>query len=821
MFRATLPLFRSVPHSRKPLAVAILGASLALQVGILQPLLSTTGQARAESATRQYSIEPGPLGAVLSRFASESGVVLSFDAGLTSGKRSQGLSGRYSLEQGFAQLLAGSGLKVMRSDSGDYLLAPRGSDDVLEMDATSVTGQQLGATTEGTGSYTTGSSSTATKLNLSLRETPQSVSVITRQRMDDQNMQNLDDVLHNTTGITIIRNGAERSEYVARGQLVDNLQIDGVPTNISNSYSMDALSKPVTEIYDRIEVVRGATGLMEGAGNPAAAINLVRKRPTVEPQLQVTTSAGSWDNYKTVVDASSALNDQHTLRGRTVISYNNANSYLDTQQKENQLFYGILEADLGESTLGTLGYSFQKERNSGYDWSALPTQADGKFLPLSRKTSLTGDWNHLDKRNTTVFANLEHRFDNDWKIVGALNQTWAKSDFLGNFTMLVPGTQSSFRLQPRLFRYDDTQTSLDGYAQGPFQLLGRQHELVVGLNARKDDFDYHGGNDVGYSYVFDINDYASSFNPPRPTGLDVNKWKYNITQEQEGVYAASRFSLTDSTSLILGSRISWFKTETLTNVTRRIESEYSENGEVTPYAGIVQDLNNNLSAYASYTEIFKPQNNLDRNGSILDPMTGSNYELGLKGEFLDKTLNASLALFQTDQSGRAEYVDDEELCPAGCYRASEKVRNRGVDLDFNGALTPDWNLSVGYTYTQSKYVGGEQKGDDYTQSAPRHLFKLATDYRLPGDWSKTRVGGSFYAQSKMVQSEYGEDYKIEQDAYHLTSLHVIHELDRHFELQYNLDNVFNKKYYQTVGNTNYWNFQGEPRNFNLTLRAKF
>mgnify|MGYP006199215311 CR=1 FL=1 len=138
-----------------------------------------------------------------------------------------------------------------------------------------------------------------------------------------------------------------------------------------------------------------------------------------------------------------------------------------------------------------------------------------------------------------------------------------------------------------------------------------------------------------------------------------------------------------------------------------------------------------------------------------------------------------------------------------------------------GEVLPDWNVSAGYTYTQSKYIGGEQKGEDFNGASPRHLFKVATDYRLPGTLNPLRVGGSFYAQSEMAQTEVGKDYRIRQDAYHLTNLHAIYEINRNLELQYNLDNVFDKKYYQTLGNTNYWNFYGEPRNFNVALRAKF
>ncbi|CAM3748874.1 Ferric-pseudobactin BN7/BN8 receptor [Pseudomonas reidholzensis] len=797
---------------RHPLALAIVVALAS------QATLAQADSAAVAAQQQTLEVAAGPLARQLNLLASQAGILIGGDAALTANKQGQAVHAS-SVEQALAQMLAGTGVEAVRTGEREFQLIAQAdaSASALTLGSTTISGQGLADVSEGTHSYATGRSSTATKLPMTLRETPQSVTVVTRQRMDDQNLKNLDDVMNNATGVMVVKNGGERSLYQARGQLVDTLQIDGVPTNISNAYSMDAISKPTTDIYDRVEIVRGATGLMEGAGTPSASINLIRKRPTAEPQALIETSVGSWDDYKTMVDLSSPLNEAGTLRGRSVIAYNNANSYLDTAQKENQLFYGILEADLSESTLATFGFSYQKERNSGYDWSGLPIHTNGEFYPLSRSTSLTGDWNHLDKRNTSVFGDIQHTFANDWKSVVAVNQMWSKADFLGNYTWPA-GATDQFTLNPRHFRYDDTQTSIDGYASGPMQLFGRQHELILGGNWRKDDFDYHGGRDAGYRYVVDMNNLGA-FDPPKPTGLNVNQWKYNRTQEQKGVYVAGRFSLTDSTKVILGSRLSWVSYDDLNFVTSALKPHYSKSGEVTPYAGLVQDLNEHFTAYASYTEIFKPQSNQALDGSTLAPMTGSNYEIGLKGEFFDKRLQGSVAVYQADQTGRPEQIACAQAW--SCYRASDKVRNRGFELELNGELTPDWNLSAGYTYNQSKYAGGVQKGENFNSASPRHMFKLATDYRLPGSLNHLRVGGSFYAQSTMVQTEYGKDYKIQQDAYHLTNLHAIYEINKNLEVQYNLENVFDKKYYQTLGNPNYWSFYGEPRNFNLALRAKF
>lgn len=796
----------------KTLSVSI---ALALSLGPLE--------ARAQDVAMQISIPAQPLGRALLLLGRQTSLQIFYAQELVQGRAAAAISGNVTPEQALRQMLRGTGIEYSRRGDSVTLSRPA-SGNVTELAPVMAEGD-LSSSTEGTGLYSAaGPSTTATGLGLTLRETPQSVTVVTRQRIDDKNMQNLDDVLQSTTGIAITQNGAERSIYLARGQIVENMQIDGIATNIANAYSFDAINKPTTEIYERVEVVRGATGLMEGAGNPSAAINLVRKRPGDERQGIVTVSAGSWDNFRTMLDVSSPLNDAKTLRGRAVLAYTDADNFSHAASKQNQLFYGILEGDLTANTTVTAGISYQKDRNRGYDWSGLPTRADGSFYPMTRKTALVGNWNYLNKRNTNFFGDVQHRFDNGWKLTLAGNWLSAKSDFLGNYTQRTTG--NVFRLHPRLFQYDDTQWGLDAYASGPFQLFGREHELVIGASTRKDDFDYHGGSDPSYFYTLDM-DNLGAFNPPAPTGLNANMWQYNITQKQQGIYTAGRFNLTDTTKLIMGARMSWYSLNRFSQTSVRRESSYKKHGKITPYIGVVQDLTKELSAYASYTEIFRPQENIGVDGGILDPMTGQNYEVGLKGEFLNRNLNVSLALFQTDQKGRANLVNNIELCPEGvfsCYSSAEKVRSRGIDFEISGALTPAWNISLGYTYTQSKYVKGELSGAAFEPKYPRHLFKVATDYRLPNSLNKLRVGGSIYAQSGIEEGSTPDDdtpYKISQSSYALVGLHAVYDVNKNLTVQFNVDNLFDKKYYQSVGNPDYWSFFGRPRTFSLALRATF
>jgi outer membrane receptor for ferric coprogen and ferric-rhodotorulic acid len=188
---------------------------------------------------------------------------------------------------------------------------------------------RLDLPSEETGSYTGRSSSSATGLDLSLRETPQSVSVITQEQMDDFRLLSINDVLDNVPGITVERVETDRTYYSARGSDITNFQVDGI--GIPMPYGL--IDGDIdTAVYDRIEVVRGANSLMSATGNPSATVNFIRKRPTADFNTSVNVSAGSWNNYRLESDVSGTLNEAGSLRGRAVVAKQDKDSYLDRSE---------------------------------------------------------------------------------------------------------------------------------------------------------------------------------------------------------------------------------------------------------------------------------------------------------------------------------------------------------------------------------------------------------------------------------------------------------------------------------------------------------
>jgi outer membrane receptor for ferric coprogen and ferric-rhodotorulic acid len=692
------------------------------------------------------------------------------------------------------------------------------ADGIRELPGITVTASDPGESTEDTGSYTTGQTSAATRLPLSLRDTPQSVTIVTRQRMDDQQMDSIRDVLENTTGISSATLDSERVSYYARGFRISNFQYDGVPTSELPDAFVPGEGVLDTAFYDRVEVVRGATGLLNGVGNPSASINLVRKRPQRAFSASGSLAAGSWDRHRGTVDVSTPLAGDGRLRGRLIGAYQEGGSQMDYYRQRRRSFYGVVDADLGSRTTLSLGYEYQDIDPDGITWGGVPLfYSDGSRARWSRAKNLAARWNSWDSTLRTAFATLEHRYDNGWKIRANLSQKRTESN--GEFFSALgyPDRATGIGLLPVALQshLDSRQNSLDLMAGGPFRLLGREHELVAGaMGSRRKAHDRSTGFVFPDAPMGSVYDWDGRY--PKPDFSAVPHSPTDTTVKQSGFYAAARFSLADPLKLIVGGRFSDYELDQ--NADGRA-FHYKKTAKFIPYAGVVYEINDTYSAYASYTEIFDPQTQRDRNGDVLPPTTGKNREIGIKGEYLDGRLTASLALFDIRQDHVAQ-TDAGHLMPDGAqaYYAANGTRSRGFDLDVQGELARGWNLYAGMSHFTARTGDGARLSSEI----PRSTVRLFTTYRLPGAWNRLTLGGGVNWQSRYFQEATGPQDAVEagQKAYALTSLMARYELNDRTALTANVNNLFDKKYYAMAGFYNQYLY-GESRNFMLNLGYRF
>jgi outer membrane receptor for ferric coprogen and ferric-rhodotorulic acid len=703
--------------------------------------------------------------------------------------------------------------------------------ETLQLGATNISAQGLGATTEGTQSYTTGATSSATGLPLSLRETPQSVTVITRQQMDDRGVQSVGDALRNTPGISTQKYDSDRTEFSARGFAITNFQYDGVNLPYDGVYGENPNNGDDASSIDRVEVIKGATGLMTGSGDPSATVNLIRKKPIKEFKASISGTVGSWDAYRTVGDISGSLTDSGNVRGRFVGAYSDKNSYLDHYSQKKDLFYGILEADLTDDTLLTFGIDKSSTTPRGTSWTGNPVYfADGGRTDFPRHFNSGADWSRRDFDNITYFASLEQALANDWKFKVSLDQKTTDHDTrLASASGGNPDRATGEGMFLYWGRWEGhrVQNTADVNVSGPFTLGGREHELIAGVMT---SHSRQTGSTYDTSAFAQVPGGIYDWNGDLPKQDFPKNGKYERTQSQNGVYLATRLHPTDDLSVILGSRLSTFKynEDYRYNAGAGLDdthASYKEHGVVTPYAGLVYDLDDTYSVYTSYTRIYQPQTYKDINGSTLAPVEGDSYEAGLKAAYFDGRLNASLAFFRIEQDGIAESIGTNAVTNEGIYKAIDGATTKGVELELAGELADGWNVSAGYTYARTRDAD-EQRiyGYPLSTTKPEHVVRTFTTYRLPGMFDKVTVGGGISWQSafygKIYSAPAGDYTRIKQGGYTLVDLMTRYQYNEHLSFTVNANNVFDKKYLTGLGNFD-TTFYGEPRNLMLTTKWDF
>lgn len=800
-----LPLFANTSMTRA-VRLALFGLTLASLPGLA--LMPTPALAQTQAA---YAIPAGPLGKALTQFGVQAGVTISFDTDQARHLTSTGLNGSYTVEDGLARLLANSGMHAERQSNGGYILVANAEQSALQLGATQVTTNQLGTVTEGTGSYTPGTIATATRLVLTPRETPQSISVVTRQAMDDFGLNSIDDVMRHTPGITVSTYDSERTNYYSRGFSINTFQYDGIPTLRDAQYSAGQTLTDMA-LYDRIEVLKGATGLLTGAGGVCGTLNLIRKKPTADFQGSIELGAGSWDNYRSQIDVSGPLTETGNIRGRAVAAYNDKHSFLDHYSRKTSVFYGILEADLDEDTLLTVGADYQDSDPKGSSWtgSRMIFDAEGKELDLPRSFNNGPKWGSWAQYTRTAFATLEHSFSNGWVAKGQYNhQINAYHAPLGALSQ-DSGNQSS--LFARKYVGETTSDSLDAYATGPFELFGREHELVLGQSVAISTWKNKAYNALFASGTNSADFYTWDGDIPEPAWVKYRD--FDQTTRQTGSYLTSRFSVTDEMHLLLGARLANYQ------VTGNSKSK--ESGKVVPYAGLTYDLNDNFTAYTSYTEIFQPQTDYrDRNDKMLEPDEGKNYEVGIKGEFFNGALNTSLAYFEVHETNRPELDTSPgaALINDSPYYGT-KSKTKGYEAEISGELATGWQLQAGYTHK----IARDDNGKKIATWEPEDQINLYTTYKLTGSLDKLTLGGGARWQSEGWKSISNAGLRrsevLTQDAYWLVDLMARYQITENLSATLNVNNVFDKNYYTNIG---FYDsaYPGDPRNMMVTTRWNF
>ena len=693
-----------------------------------------------------------------------------------------------------------------------------------------VPGVNRSTRTENKDTYTTSAMKTTTGLALSPKETPQSVSVITKKQLSERGITNMQDALKTTTGINVIPDSA-RWRYQSRGFFIDKIEEDGIATSVPGSSGNpwnDPQSMTNLAIYDHIEVVRGATGLTQSNGEPGGTINAVRKKPTAKTQASATVQADRFGKVYATGDVSGSLNEAKTVRGRLVGAISRNDNFQDKKAGNEQMIYGVADANLGENTKITAGAMFQHNQETPEIYGV--PMGNGFNLNLPYKTYLGADWNKSKFNKLNVFTELEHYFNDDWKVSSKLDFTRSTSEqnfaFIANTGGRFPGVVRNGLLSGATENIQNYQNTGRTWAwqnnlTGKFDLFGKSHDVFATHSYIREKSDSYNVWKARKSHPYNVYTFDwGSLNKPDWSKGNANYTDTSTTVTNHALSVGVRWNPLDNLHILSAWRFTHWTHKSENHKTKK-RADYHKNTFV-PYLGINYDITPNHTLYGSYTTIDKPQRVVDMNNSLLDPIKGKNYELGWKADwFGNGKLQSSLALFRVYQTNRPYDLDKRNSAGEWAYVAQGKIRSQGFEAELSGNITDNWMVFAGYTYNTSKYMqnegGSYTIGTNFSKHTPRHMFRLFTSYRLPFDNQKWTINGGITAQSSTNSL-----WNVGQGGYMLVDAGVSYKANDNFTVSLVGRNLGDKRYYENhrVRTMGINNLYGEPRNIMLKVDWK-
>ncbi|HTG38019.1 TonB-dependent siderophore receptor [Sphingomonas sp.] len=676
---------------------------------------------------------------------------------------------------------------------------------------------------------------TSTRLPLSLKETPQSVTVVDRQRIEDFNLNTVADVLAQTPGVTVNTIDSNRSNFNVRGFAVRNFQLDGVPTIYQVSgYENSAVGDMA--IYDRVEIVRGAAGLLAGVGDPSATVNLIRKRAPRELRGYFNLTAGSWSYYRMEADVGGPLTRDGAVRARVAAAYTDTESYIDLQHDRNPVVYATIEADVTPHTRLRVGGDYLRTNSQGAGWGTVPLLFnDGTPTDLPRSFTGTANWSTWSREQTTLFAAAEQDIGDRWLLRVSYNRRAGTNESaLLNIANGLPDRQGNGLAMWTFYgELDQHEDAVDGYVAGKVRLFGRDHEVVGGVNWFDRSFTVN-------QSAFDLTGYPTTApsiigwtgNLARPPIIQSDAPDWTQGFEQLGAYGVIRLNPADWLKIIAGGRYTDYSSGRDNFRPGVADPAGQDEQRFAPYGGVVVDLTRAVSLYASYASVFSPVSARGADGNLLDPTVGANYEAGVKATPFGEGFTMSAAGFHIRQDNIAVADPTAPLLPDGSTPSISVsgVSTWGGEAELAGEPIAGWTLAASYTYARSE----DRTGERVLPQFPLHIARLYTTYRLPGD--RLTVGGGVSAQSRMFVTgavptgAFNTDGtpvtapgEVSQGGYALVDLLLRYRVTDQATLGVNVSNLFDHEYYRNVsfGFGGPGGFYGAPRRVMGNIRVGF
>ena len=790
---------------------SLLAVAIALGTPLLSPTLMAAEQA---SSVHAYNLPAGPLGSTLSQIASQAGLALSLDPALASGKTSAPVKGQFDAITALHTALGGTGLQLIQSSAGTYTLIaiPSG---VVALPETNITGQGIAESAWGpVEGYTATRTAAGTKTDTPIVEAPRSISVITREQMEDRGVQNLDDALRYTPGVIASSYGSDsRADWLRIRGFEPTQFLDGLPLP-KGSYA-----NPKLETWDleRIAVLRGPASSVYGQTPPGGMLDMVSRRPEAESSHEVRAEVGSNNRKQISFDSTGKIDDDGRFLYRIDGVIRDGDTPINDVGDKRYNIAPSLTWNVDDDTHLTFLSEFTRD-DTGISGQFLPlqgTKLPSAAGPISHSKNLGDpDSDYYDRTYYALGYAFDHRFNDVWQFKQNLRYTKSELNFrqaYASFGNVVAPDGTLTRLVDKVDE-NISQIAVDNHFQADFQTGALSHTVLLGLDHQRTDtrYKWQEGNAPDSNVNNPI--YGQNF-----SNIAYNTfYNYNQKTNQTGLYAQDQIAL-DKWRLTLGGREDWIHTGTTffnnNNATHtQRDSAFSGN------AGLSYVFDSGITPYISYTESFQPSAGANASATqSFKPTQGHQYEAGVKYQPPGSKTLLTAAVFDLRQKNVS--VSDR-----GITSQIGETKVRGLELEATSDVSKNLKLIAAYTYTDSEILKGDDQGNRL-QLVPRNQASLWSDYTWRtgfldgfGVGGGVRYVGDTFGNTANTPNGHVSSYTVYDAAVHYDLGRLSNSLAG-ASVEVNAKNLFNKDYLSTCDGT--WCYYGDQRSVVAAVNYKW
>lgn len=769
----------------------------------------------AEAQTYDINLPAQPLPSALEALARQTGIRPFYSDGIVAGKTSRPVTGRYTAEQALSRLLSGSGLNYT-FNGGKAVAITATESDAKALPPMTVLGKaEYDSTDPYNPDYSLPNATTATKTDTPIMETPVSIQVVSRAVMNDQQAIRLEDITKNVSGVSAgTSDGNFYDGFIVRGfDLNNNTYRNGFRVNNWQSETVNLQS---------LEVLKGASAMLYGRIEPGGMVNLVTKKPLDTPYYAVQQQFGSYDLYRTTVEATGPVPSNDSLLYRFDGAYQNKGSFRDFIESEYIFIAPSLTWKASDRTQFNVNMEYRHDNTS--DDYGIPAVGNRPApIPINRNLSEPGTNQKADI--WMVEFTGSHAFNDDWKLKGGVNANsvdLAWEDVANRGSGLSSDTQGNPNriLQRGVWFGSSARTSQGVYLDlnGNFDLFGMKHNVLFGGDYYSIDRDHtifsNNFSPIGCPIDIIAPTYGCvDFNKFRNLAKTAPDWNNINNEEWGGVYFQDQITLLEKLHILGGGRYDWASTTSGTSSTSLVDvkSQTIHNGRFNPRVGVAYQPWQWLSIYGNYTESLGSANGLSSTGQPFAPQTATQYEGGIKIGF--DNLTASLAYYYlTKDNILTTDVNTGLSVPVG------KQHSQGIEFDAKGQLTDQLSMIASYAFTDARFIRANVgvEGNRVT-NVPEQQASFWAKYDITHQFS---VGTGIYIVGKR---EGNAANNLQLPGYARWDAMAAYKWDigkHRLTAQVNVNNILDKEYYISTTGSRLRIQVGEPLSILGSLRLE-